>query len=162
MTSQQFIVRKALREAARRHGLGEIENIIDAMGYVETRWKLGLTNNTGGDAARGGAWGPTQITARTAKEHGYLGDVKLFNTDATLAAEWTCKILMGRPGGVPHTVEDVGAWWNAGRSSASRLKPDHITMKDYIPKLREAVYICTMRFPFGPVPIGEDEKTPPV
>lgn len=139
LSAEQLAIRGALRAAAKRFNLGRIADIIVGIGYVETRWKSGLVNNTGGDAARGGAFGPTQITEKTARQHGFMGEMQLINMSPNVAAEWTCKILMGRPGGAPQTAEDAGAWWNAGRSSADKLGPDHVTKKDYIPKLIAAV-----------------------
>lgn len=127
-------VRRALRAAAARWALNP--EWLDALGYVETRWQLDAVNNAGPDAARGGAFGPTQITQKTAKAHGYTGDPAAFCTDAELAAEWTARIAAAAS---PVLVEDLGAWWNAGRYHARDLPPGHVTAEVYIPRLLEAV-----------------------
>lgn len=137
VTEAQRKVRRELRAAAGRHGLDP--EIPDALGYVESRWKLGATNLTGADGARGGAWGPTQITERTARAHGYDGAMSTLGADAWLSAEWTARILAARPGGPPRTVEDAAAWWNAGKASAAQLGATHITRRDYIPKALAAL-----------------------
>jgi soluble lytic murein transglycosylase-like protein len=129
-------VRKALRDAARR--LGVDPDLPDAIGYVESRWRP-ATNLSGPDGARGGAWGPTQITERTARDHGFGGDMAELNASPELAAEWTSRILAARPGGPPRTIQDAAAWWNAGRPSASQLGAAHVTRTDYIPKAEAAL-----------------------
>lgn len=125
-------VRRALREAGAMFDVDP--DILDAIGYVESRWTMGARNLTGTDGARGGAWGPTQITERTARAHGYTGDVAAFTRDAALAAEWTARIMRNRPGGPPVTIQDAAAWWNAGRTYAAQLGPSHVTVTTYIPR----------------------------
>ncbi len=125
-------VRRALREAGVKQDVDP--DILDALGYVESRWRLSAVNMSGSDGARGGAWGPTQITERTARAHGYTGPMSAFTKDPDLAAYWTAKIMRARPGGPPERIEDASAWWNAGRRSAASLDADHITRVDYIPK----------------------------
>jgi soluble lytic murein transglycosylase-like protein len=137
LTEERRKVRLALRAAARRHGIDP--DIMDALGRVESGWNLRAVNLSGPDGARGGAWGPTQITARTAAAHGYSGPMSAFTTDPDLAAEWSARIMAARPGGPPRTVEDAAAWWNAGRASFASLPAGHITREDYAPKARAAL-----------------------
>lgn len=140
VSERQKRVRRALRDAAQRHGLNP--DVLEAIGYVETRWNPTLANMSGTDGARGGAHGPTQITERTAREHGYTGTMAALRTeDASLAAEWTARIMKARPGGGPVTLEDAVAWWNAGRTSFAALGPTHVTRTDYAPKARTALAI---------------------
>lgn len=126
------LVRMMLREEAVKQNVDP--DIMEAIGYVESKWNLAATNLTGPDGARGGAYGPTQITERTARAHGYEGDMIELTRDARLAAFWTAKIMRARPGGPPETIEDAGAWWNAGRKSASLLTDTHVTRVVYIPR----------------------------
>ena len=136
LTAQQR-VRAALRRAARRYGLDP--DVVDAIGYVESRWTVAARNLTGADGARGGAWGPTQITERTARAAGYVGRIGALAEDVELAAEWTARIMLTRPGGPPRTVEDASAYWNAGRASAAALPAGHVTLTTYIPRARSAL-----------------------
>lgn len=137
MTPAQWLVRKALREAARRHDISA--DLLDALGKVESNWLLDATNHTAGDEARGGAYGPTQITELTARQNGYTEPMVRLCEDAELAAEWTAKIMCARPGGPPQSAEDAGAWWNAGKTSVTKLGPDHVTRREYIPRLAAAM-----------------------
>lgn len=139
ITTEQRRVRAALRSAAAARGVSP--DVVDALAYVESRWRMGATNLTGPDGARGGAWGPTQITEKTARAHGYTGDMAALTQNAALAGEWTARILAARPGGAPASVEDAAAWWNAGRTSFASLGPDHITRRDYVPKAQQALSI---------------------
>lgn len=136
-SSDQDRVRAALRSAARTYGINP--DIMDALGKVETGWKLGVANLTGTDLARGGSWGPTQISEKTARAYGYAGDMQAINTDPELSAQWTAIILAARPGGAPLTIEDASAWWNAGRTSASVGTLPASTRDVYIPRARTAL-----------------------
>lgn len=139
-------VRRALREAAVRVNLDA--DYLDAIGYVESRWSLGAVNKAGRDGARGGAWGPTQITERTARDHGYTGDMAAFTRDPELAALWTGRILRAAADRRPlDTLADYVAAWNAGRDDADRdndndldeLPATHQTRRDYLPKALAAL-----------------------
>lgn len=112
---------------------------LDALGWVESRWRLDAVNRSGADGARGGAWGPTQITERTARGVGFAGDISQLTVDPGLAAEWTARIMLSRPGGPPPTAEDAAAWWNAGRASFDALPADHVTRTEYAPRLLAAI-----------------------
>lgn len=96
-------------------------DLVDAMLFVESDYDPSAVNLTGRDGARGGSYGPTQISAKTAAAYGYTGDPAEFARDASLAAQWTMKILQARPGGAPTSVDDVAAWWNAGRTSMAKV-----------------------------------------
>lgn len=138
ITPAQFIIRKALREAARRHGIDP--DLIDAIGYVESRWHADAKNLAGADGARGGAWGATQITDHTARGAGFTGKREdLLSID--VAAEWTMKIMLSRPGGPPRTAEEAGAWWNAGRKTFEELPAANTARTDYVPKLHAALAV---------------------
>lgn len=147
LTEQQK-VRAALRRAAAKWGIDP--DILDAIGYVESRWKLGAKVTTGTDGARGGAWGPTQITEKTAKAAGFTGNVADFTRDPDLAAEWTARIMLTRPGGAPTTIEDASAYWNAGKTSAASLGPTHVTRVKYIPAAEKAIALVQT----SPLPEG--------
>lgn len=134
-------VRVALRDAAERAGLEA--DFLDAIGMVESRWRLAAVNQSGPDGARGGAWGPTQITERTARGHGYTGPMEAFTRDPELAALWTARILRASANRRPLlTLADYVAAWNAGKDDADRnddgqleeLREDHPTRVDYLPK----------------------------
>lgn len=134
-------VRLALREAAVKFNLDP--DFLEAIGYVESRWNVAAVNRAGRDGERGGAWGPTQITERTAREHGYTGPIEEFTRDAELAATWTGRILRAASDRRHlETLADYVAAWNAGRDDADRnndgeleeLRPDHPTRSDYLPR----------------------------
>jgi hypothetical protein len=139
-------VREALRASAARHALRP--DYLDAIGRVETGWKSNLVNQTGPDAKRGGAWGVTQITERTARAHGYTGPMEAFVADVELAAEWTGRILSeaSRTGGL-ETLADYCAAWNAGRYDADKdndgdldeLPAGHSTREHYLPRAVQAL-----------------------
>lgn len=135
--SAQQKVRAALRRAAKRFGVDP--DIADALGYVESTWRLSATNMTGTDLARGGAFGPTQITEKTARGWGYQGPMSDLTTNLELAAEWTARGLAARPGGAPRTIADAAAWWNAGKASAAALPVGHVTRATYIPRAEKAL-----------------------
>lgn len=127
-----------LRGAFQRHGLPAAWG--EALGRVESNLTLTAKVLTGTDGARGGAWGPTQITEKTARAHGYTGRIQALTEDAELAAEWTARIAAA---GRPSTLEDLGAWWNAGRLTFSSLPAGHVTREKYVPRLREALAKAT-------------------
>lgn len=134
---------KKVRRAARRAGdlMGVAPAILEAIGYVESRWRMSAVNMTGADGARGGSWGPFQLSEKTARAYGYTGPMEEFTRDADSAAMWAARIMAERPGGPPTTVDDAAAWWNAGRTSAASLGPSHVTRTDYIPKARAALEV---------------------
>lgn len=138
-------VRTALRNAGWNEGVDP--DILDAIGKVESQWSLGAVNDTGADAGRGGAYGPTQITEKTARAHGYTGPMADLTTNAAVAALWTAKIMANRPGGAPSTIDDAAAWWNAGRARASDLPAGHVTLTTYIPRARAALTYVQSHLP---------------
>jgi hypothetical protein len=139
--AEKDAVRKALREAAVAQNVDP--DIMEAIGYVESRWRLGLVNNSGPDGARGGSYGPTQISQKTARAYGYAGDMNALANDAKLAALWTAIILRMRPGGPPETLEDAAAWWNAGRVSFTAVPADNTARTSYLPQLVDAYNMIT-------------------
>lgn len=139
MNEEQRRVRVAARNAALAYGLKP--EILEAIGYVESRWRMSAVNKSGADGARGGSWGPFQLSEQTARSYGYRDPMELLTTDADVAAAWAAKILAARPGGAPTTVEDAAAWWNAGRTSYAGLGPSHVTRTDYVPKALAALEV---------------------
>ncbi len=130
--SKQDKLRSTLRTAAEVQGVDP--DIVDALGYVETRWRALSTNTTGPDGLRGGSFGPTQISMKTALAYGYTGSPEdLQAADGATAAYWTCVILAARPGGCgPGTdIADAAAWWNAGKARAA-LVPASSTAQGYM------------------------------
>lgn len=106
-----------------------------ALGAVESGWVMTAVNMTGGDLARGGAWGPTQITEKTARAHGYKGPMSDLNKSLSVMAGLSAVIAKA---GRPSTLADLGAWWNAGRFHAADLPEGHVTLTTYIPRLLAA------------------------
>lgn len=136
-------VRGALRDAAIVHNLDPAW--LDALGWVESRWNLAAVNQAGADGARGGAWGPTQITARTARAWGYGGPMEDLTSDPTLAADLTAAMVadgFAERGGMlyhfgrPTSLAQVGAVWNAGRLPGDPSLP--IATGAYIGRLESA------------------------
>jgi hypothetical protein len=125
---------RVLREAFARYKLPAAWG--EALGRVESNLTMAAKVLTGSDGARGGAWGPTQITERTARAHGYTGPMDALTEDPALAAEWTARIAAA---GRPATIEDLGAWWNAGRTTFGALPADHVTRTNYVPRLVAAL-----------------------
>lgn len=134
-------VRRALREEAVKHNLDP--DYLEAIGKVEgPDWRLDARSTDPRDEARGGSFGPTQISAKTARAHGYAGDMEAFRRDPELAALWTARILRAAADRRPlDTLADYVAAWNAGRDDADRnndgrldeLPPEHPTRKTYLP-----------------------------
>lgn len=132
-------VRQALRAAGERYGLPP--EWPEAVGWVESRWRLDAVGDDGESV------GPTQIRRATLRRNGYDGDPDLLRQDADLAAEWTARLMVAgarnAEGGVlretPRTAEDLAAWWNAGRQHFADLPEDHVTRADYAPKLASAL-----------------------
>lgn len=111
-------VRVALRSAAVRYGLNP--DWLDVLGWHESRWRLAAVNNAGGDGARGGAWGPTQITEKTARGFGYEGPMSDLTFDPDLAADLTARMIAER---APASLADLAAFWNAGRRADDPALP---------------------------------------
>lgn len=125
-------VRKALRNAAKKYGVDP--DLADALGKTEgPNWKLNARSTHPADEARGGSFGPTQISTMTARAYGYKGDMEDFRKNAGKAAEWTARILAARPGGAPTTAEETAAWWNGGATDLSNAPSS--TQDSYYPKL---------------------------
>jgi hypothetical protein len=141
--------RAALEAAADRYGLPR--EWLVALGETETRLDPSQVNRTGPDGERGGSWGVTQISARTARAFGYPGPMEDL-LDPVAAAELSAQMIAAgfaerssnpadpeagpfRPVnfGMPQTFEDMLAVWNAGRRYAD-LPADGSTLVDYIPR----------------------------
>jgi soluble lytic murein transglycosylase-like protein len=138
-------VRAALEAAADRYGLPR--EWLVALGATESGLDLTAVNQTGSDAARGGAWGPTQITAQTARAFGYTGPMENLTRDPVLAAELTAQMVYqgfaehhgkGYRYGTPQSFEDMIAVWNAG-VPFSDLPQDGSTLLSYYPRALEAL-----------------------
>lgn len=150
-------VRKALRDASLRHGLDP--DWLDAIGKVETGWKMNSRNLVGPDGARGGSYGPTQISQKTARAYGYTGTMEALTQDPDLAAEWSATILAA---GKPRNLADAVAWWNAGRYHADKDMSDSldegeapaITVGDYWPKAVDAYAFVQDH----PLPVADGEE----
>ncbi len=132
-------VAKMLRDAFERHGMPGVWG--EALGRQESGLSWSATNKAGADGARGGAWGPTQITATTARAWGYTGPMEDLARSPELAAELTAQMAAGgfaeRGGrtysyGTPDTFEQLCAIWNAGRTLDDPNLPSS-TRDRYIP-----------------------------
>ena len=123
--------KELLGDAFERVGLPREWGI--ALGLTESNLDPDALNNLGPDAARGGAWGLTQITEKTARAYGYTGSMADLLKRPDVAADLSAKIAAA---GNVKTIEDLGAWWNAGRRTASLLPAGHVTLTTYIPRLK--------------------------
>jgi soluble lytic murein transglycosylase-like protein len=143
--SRRGKVREALRRASSTAGLEA--DWLDAIGKVESDWNATpRTNMEGSDGARGGAWGATQITERTAREAGYTGAMEdiLGEPNLDRMAELSARILSA---GHPRNFAEAVAVWNAGRYGAdlnfdNELEPGEApesTVDDYWPKAQAAL-----------------------
>lgn len=132
---------RKVRTAARREALrvGMRPELLDAVAYVESRWRPGLVNKSGPDGARGGSWGPFQLSEKTARAYGYTGPMESIRDDVDLAARWAAFIMSKRPGGPPATPDDVAAWWNAGHVTMAQVSAGSSARTTYLPALRDAL-----------------------
>lgn len=144
-TPEQQRVRAHLRDGACRGGLEP--DFLEAIGYVESNWTMEARNLTGPDGARGGSYGPTQISQQTARDHGYDGPMERFCEDPYVAATWSAIILNDKRKQMPLvTLADYVAKWNAGRYDGDKnndgnleeLRPDHPTRK-YLERAKRAL-----------------------
>lgn len=155
ISEDQRKVRLAFRAAARRWKWSE--QLADALTLHESRWRALAVNNTGGDKKRGGAYGASQMTEQTLRSAG-ADDATLARIkagDLTTQAEWTMRLLSSRPGGFPSSVEDLSAWWNAGRTTWAAVpelgkdgKP-HRTRVEYLPRIQAALAFVQQNPPAG-------------
>jgi len=137
--SKQDKLRSTLRAAAEAAGVDP--DIPDALAYVESRWNPAASNTVGPDAARGGSFGPTQISMKTAMGYGFTGTPDdLMAEDGATAAYWTAVILAARPGGCGQgtDIRDAAAWWNAGKPSAAAV-PSTSSAQGYMVKAASAL-----------------------
>lgn len=121
-------VRELARNVAIRAGVDP--NVWLAMITVESNWNPDAVNQGPGDAARGGAWGLSQITVKTAQavEPGITGP-ELLDVDTHLrVAEALLTDIAARA----LVAEDVPSLWNSGRRLDSA--PDS-TRYIYVPKV---------------------------
>lgn len=132
-----------LRDAFRSKGLPEEWG--EALGRKESDLDPSAVNLYGSDGERGGAWGPTQITAVTARAFGYTGPMERLIEDTRFAAKLTADMVAigfaERHGetyfyGEPDSIEQLGAVWNGGRASDDPNLP-RSTRFTYIPSLIE-------------------------
>lgn len=133
-------VAQLLRDAFRGRGLDPDWG--EALGRQESDLKADAVNLTGPDGARGGSWGPTQISAQTARAWGYQGPMERLTTDTAFAAQLTADMVAAgfseRGGqtyfyGPPDSLEQLGAVWNAGRAYDDPNLPT--VTRDYVAKL---------------------------
>ena len=138
MVSRQRI-RRALRTAFEDFELDPAWG--EALGETESGLQPAV-NMTGGDLARGGSFGPTQISQKTARAFGYKGAMETLNTDPELAADLTAAMVADgfaeRGGAIYHygrplSFDQMLAVWNAGRLDSDPALPI-ITRRDYIPR----------------------------
>jgi soluble lytic murein transglycosylase-like protein len=140
--SERDRLRVALRAASARYNLPP--EWLDAIAKVESSWRMGLVNGTGADGKRGGSWGPTQISQKTARASGYTGPMEAIRDDPEVAAEWSARILAASS---PRDFADAVAAWNAGKYHADANQDGEldageapsITVDDYWPKATAAL-----------------------
>lgn len=133
-TVEEMGLRERLRQAAER--LGIPAEWLFGMARIESNWNPDAVNNAGPDGARGGAWGLLQITLKTARSYGFAGEPEGLLDPAT-HIELAEVYISSRPGGVPRSLADLAAWWNAGRTSFNAL-PATSTARAYAAKLADA------------------------
>jgi soluble lytic murein transglycosylase-like protein len=101
---------------------------------VESAWKPNATNLIGPDGARGGAFGLTQMTLRTAQglRPGITGEELL---DPRTNLDVAGQLLAENARRISPLWPDVAAAWNSGRSFDTA--PER-TRYDYVPKVLAA------------------------
>ena len=135
--SKRDKLRGTLRTAAEVAGVDP--DLVDAIAKIESDYNPGAKNEKGPDAARGGSYGPTQISMKTALAHGPATPADLMAPDGGAAAYYTAAILAARPGGPPTNPDDAAAWWNAGRINFTDLPTTNSARTTYAPRLRAAL-----------------------
>ncbi len=144
-------IREALRNAFTSEGLDPDWG--EALGETETNLRP-LSNLTGPDLARGGSYGPTQISRQTARAYGYAGAMEDLLSDPELAARLTASMVrqgfaerggsldgddyVPNPNresvlrfGPPASFRDMLSVWNAGRPYAQAPAS---TVSAYVPR----------------------------
>ena len=127
-----------VRKIAREEGISEA--LLAATVKRESNWDPNAINNTGGDAARGGAYGLAQVTLKTARALGYQGDPQGLldpETNLRLAARLhkSNSQLLSSNGGLSQ-IEDVISRYNSGKAFANA--PTY-TKDVYVPGVKRAL-----------------------
>jgi len=123
---------EALTAAAERQGIPP--SWLLALAEAESGQVLSAVNRSGADMDRGGSFGPTQISARTARAFGYTGPMEALTENPELAADLTARMVAEGFGerstnrdapesppfrpvrfGTPASFEDMLSVWNSGR-----------------------------------------------
>jgi soluble lytic murein transglycosylase-like protein len=116
--------------------------MLKAVVRLESAWKTGAENNTGGDALRGGAWGLGQVTLRTAQAYfPSITTAQLLQPDLNLqiAAKVLREGLDKSPNADP---ADAFAYYNSGKlldraPEVTRYKYVPLALK-YLAEYRES------------------------
>jgi hypothetical protein len=139
---------KLLRDAFERRGLPPAWG--EALGRHESGLNDQATNLEGPDGARGGSFGMTQISERTAQAFDVALSGAMLLASPQLQADVTAAMVAAgfaeRGGktyryGPPASIEQMAAVWNAGRLYTDPQLPASVTKSKtgYIAKLRGAL-----------------------
>lgn len=118
---------------------------------IESGWQEDAVNNTGGDAARGGAYGLTQMTLTTARA--FVPDItphELLDARTNLRV---AGMLLEANAKRSRDWRDVAAMWNSGRTFDGAPSS---TRDVYVPKVLEAAnaYATDLSLDLGDAPGG--------
>ena len=119
-------------EAAARAGVpaGVLEAIVD----IESNWNPSASNRTGGDEARGGAFGLTQLTLKTARAFDpRVTPDDLLDPEKHLAI---ASKLMADNARRSRDPKDLAAMWNSGKVFD---KAPEVTREKYVPRFLAAL-----------------------
>jgi soluble lytic murein transglycosylase-like protein len=121
-----------VKDAAARAGVpaGVLEAIVD----IESSWDPSASNRTGGDEARGGAFGLTQLTLKTARSfdprvtpEDLLDPVKHLIIASKLMADNARR---------SRDPKDLASMWNSGKVFD---KAPEVTRESYVPRFLTAL-----------------------
>ena len=126
-------VRIALRNQAVASGYDP--DWFDAIALHESNWNMGALNRSGYDGSLyGGAYGPMQMTAKTAQALGF--DPTRFLTDPAYAAQAAAKNFDDVK---PADFHEACSYWNAGTKNYNSLPATNSFVTDYWPKVQTAL-----------------------
>lgn len=121
-----------VKDAAARAGVpaGVMEAIVD----IESSWNPSASNRTGGDEARGGAFGLTQLTLKTAQAFdGRVTPADLLDPEKHLVI---AAKLMADNARRSRDPKDLASMWNSGKVFD---KAPEVTREKYVPRFLAAL-----------------------
>lgn len=106
-----------------------------AFAHRESRFR-NVSNLTGGDGARGGAWGIFQVTLKTARGYGFEGSVHELSS-IRINAHYASKVIKWAMTGVAaDDYKNIASRYNSGKPFD---KAPDMTRNNYVPRFLESI-----------------------